>query len=518
MISVTHATPAVSANNPAKEVSKDAWNEGHLISGLATVAETGAYSDLTGKPTLGTAAAAATTDFDAAGVAAAAIVTHVGLADPHAQYALESSLGTLATQSGTFSGTSSGTNTGDQASIVGITGTIAQFNTACTDADFASGGGTATGTNTGDQTITLTGNVTGSGTGSFAATIANGAVTLAKMENRATQTFIGRNTAGSGVPEELSVATAKTMLALTGTNSGDQTITLTGDVTGAGAGSFAATIANNAVTDAKFRQGVARSVVGVTGNATANTADLQGATDTVLRVNGAGTAVAFGAIDLSKIAAATGVLQAASFPALTGDVTTVAGALAATIGAGRVTRAMLAADAKNWTLLGTATATNAVRSGTITWAGTFEELWFEYFIAGYSNTAIGRLIVGPTAGLSETATNHCCSLIEGVTLTATSVSIPGWPTAVTVNNVERYGSMFVKNVAGQVKRMWGHGNHAGTAATAVPLQMLFGGLMSDATNAINKAELAVYAAITGAAISAITFTSATLNVWGRHAD
>jgi beta-lactamase superfamily II metal-dependent hydrolase len=32
---------------------------------------------------------------------------------------------------------------------------------------------------------------------------------------------------------------------LSGSNSGDQTITLTGDVTGSGTGSFAATIANN---------------------------------------------------------------------------------------------------------------------------------------------------------------------------------------------------------------------------------------------------------------------------------
>lgn len=59
--------------------------------------------------------------------------------------------------SGTHSGASSGTNTGDQTSIVGITGTIAQFNTACTDADFATGGGTVTGassgTNTGDQNL-----------------------------------------------------------------------------------------------------------------------------------------------------------------------------------------------------------------------------------------------------------------------------------------------------------------------------------------------------------------------------
>ncbi|MGL4232705.1 MAG: hypothetical protein ACRCWJ_15175 [Casimicrobium sp.] len=44
-------------------------------------------------------------------------------------------LGTLATQNGTFSGTSSGTNTGDQTSIVGISGTKAQFNAAVSDGD-----------------------------------------------------------------------------------------------------------------------------------------------------------------------------------------------------------------------------------------------------------------------------------------------------------------------------------------------------------------------------------------------
>lgn len=39
---------------------------------------------------------------------------------------------------------------------------------------------------------------------------------------------------------------------ISGTNTGDQTITLTGDVTGTGPGSFATTIANNAVTNAKM--------------------------------------------------------------------------------------------------------------------------------------------------------------------------------------------------------------------------------------------------------------------------
>jgi hypothetical protein len=80
-----------------------------------------------------------------------------------------------------------------------------------------------TGTNSGDQTITLTGDVTGSGTGSFAATIASGTVTLAKMANMATASLIYRKTAGSGAPEVNTLATLKTDLGLTGTNSGDQT-------------------------------------------------------------------------------------------------------------------------------------------------------------------------------------------------------------------------------------------------------------------------------------------------------
>lgn len=92
----------------------------------------------------------------------------------------------------------------------------------------------------------LTGDVTTSA-GAVATTIANGAVTLAKMADMATGSLIYRKTAGSGPPEINTLATLKTDLLLTGTNSGDQTITLTSDVTGSGSGSFAATIAANAV-------------------------------------------------------------------------------------------------------------------------------------------------------------------------------------------------------------------------------------------------------------------------------
>lgn len=55
----------------------------------------------------------------------------------------------------------------------------------------ASGNAIVSGTNTGDQTITLTGDVTGSGTGSFAATIANGSVTAAKMATNVKTGTIG---------------------------------------------------------------------------------------------------------------------------------------------------------------------------------------------------------------------------------------------------------------------------------------------------------------------------------------
>jgi hypothetical protein len=67
-----HTTVVTGPDEPGKEVNKDQWNG------------TGAHSVvITG---LGSAAEAATTDFDAAGAATAAVAAHVAAGDPHPQY------------------------------------------------------------------------------------------------------------------------------------------------------------------------------------------------------------------------------------------------------------------------------------------------------------------------------------------------------------------------------------------------------------------------------------------------
>lgn len=115
---------------------------------------------------------------------------------------------------------------------------------------------------------------------------------------------------GAITPTSVAATGTVTGSNISGTNTGDQTITLTGDVTGSGTGSFAATIATNAVTNSKFRQSAGLSVVGNSTNATANVADITASTDnTVLRRSG--SAIGWGAVNLTSSDAVTGVLPRA---------------------------------------------------------------------------------------------------------------------------------------------------------------------------------------------------------------
>jgi len=189
----------------------------------------------------------------------------------------------------------------------------------------------------------LTGDVT-TVAGALATTIGAAKVTRAMLANGVANSVIGRAANSSGVPADIQATVGGTVLRLSGTTLGFGTLAAGAFATGPGI-----------VTPAMLDNGSARSVLGVTGNSAAARADMQATAYQVLRGNSAGTAVAFGAIDLSQSAAATGVIQAASFPAMTGDVTSVAGALATTIAADAVTNSKLANVATS-TIKGRATA------------------------------------------------------------------------------------------------------------------------------------------------------------------
>lgn len=157
-----------------------------------------------------------------------------------------------------------------------------------------------------------------------ALTIANKAVTYAKMQDTSTTNVVlGRIGVGGGAIGEITMSQLVTSLLATGTM--NPTVTLTGDVTGSGAGSIATTISGLAFS--KLANGSATSVLGVAGSSAASVASIAASTaDHVLRMNPAGTSIGFGAINLSGGNATTGQL-----PTSKGGTGVIAGNLFPTV-------------------------------------------------------------------------------------------------------------------------------------------------------------------------------------------
>ena len=186
----------------------------------------------------------------------------------------------------------------------------------------------------GIQRSALTGDVTASA-GSNATSIANDAVTNAKLANVATATFKGRSTAGTGDPEDLSATQATALLnAFVGDSGSGGTKGLVpapasgdaasgkflkadgsfavpsggggvtdgdkGDITVSSSGTVW-TVDNNTITDAKLRDSTALSVIGRSANVTGDPADIAASSDgDVLRRSG--TTLGFGSIATAGIA------------------------------------------------------------------------------------------------------------------------------------------------------------------------------------------------------------------------
>ena len=121
----------------------------------------------------------------------------------------------------------------------------------------------------------LTGDVTASGSGSVAATIAAKAVTLAKMADMATDSFLGRDTAGVGAPEVLSPAQARGILNVADGANAYVHPNHSGDVTSTGDG--ATVIADGAVTNSKMAVMDTATIKGRVTAGTGEPEDLTGA-------------------------------------------------------------------------------------------------------------------------------------------------------------------------------------------------------------------------------------------------
>lgn len=259
--------------------------------------------------------------------------------------------------------------------------------------------------------------VTGAGT---VWTIDPSTITLAKMANVATATVFYRKTAGTGAPEVQTLATLKTDLGLTGTNSGDQTITLTGDATGSGTGSFATVVGKiNGVALSGLATGILKNTTATGVPSIAIAADFP-----TLNQNTTGTAASAATLTTPRL------INGVSFNG-SADITVTAAA-------GTLTGTTLNATVVASSLTSVGTIATGVWNGTaiaIANGGTGQTSKTAAFDALQPMTTSGDIIYG---GVSGTGT-RLAKATDGWVLTLVS-GLPAWAA------VSAGGNTFADNV------------------------------------------------------------------------
>lgn len=224
------------------------------------------------------------------------------------------------------------THTGTQA-VATITG-LSAVATSGSAADLGSG------TLPAARLPALSGDVSSTG-GTAVTAIGTGVVTNTKLTTVPTGTLKGRVTAGTGSPEDLTPAQAKSVLAIAVAD----VVGLSGDLAGKSDLTHTHSAATTSV--AGFMSGADKTKLdSVASGATANASDASlrdrsthTGTQAAATVTGlASVATSGSAADLSA-----GTLLAARLPAFSGDVSSSVGSSVSTIGAGVVTNAKLAA-------------------------------------------------------------------------------------------------------------------------------------------------------------------------------
>jgi hypothetical protein len=310
-------------------------------------------------------------------------------------------------------------------------------------------------------------------------TLTNKSVANAALADIPTATFKGRTAAGTGVPQDLTATQATALLnavvgdAGSGGTKGLAPAPAAGDAAagkflhangtwalpaGGGEANTASNVNAGGVGVFKQKTGVnlefrglnaGSAKVTVTNDTANNEIDIDVA-EANLTLGNLG-----GSIDLSG-AKASGILAASRFPALTGDVTTTAGALATTIAAGAVNNAKQANMAAN-TLKGNNTGAAAAPADlTAAQAKTL------LAIAAADVSGLGALATQATVNLSTQATGTLAAAQEpahtgDVTNTAGSLALTIATNAVTNAKAAQMAANTIK------------GNNAGATANAADL-------------------------------------------------